>query len=99
MLLQEITADPAIENPEVTTDKHFMKQHLRYLLSTLTPREQTIIRLRFGLDGSDMQLLSGIGVGFGICKERVRQLESKALSKLRQRISSQDRDAYANLLR
>lgn len=99
MLLQEITADPSIENPEVSMGKHFMKQHLRYLLSTLTPREQTIIRMRFGLEGSSIQLLSDIGVGFGICKERVRQLESKALSKLKRRLSSQDRDAYANLLR
>ncbi|KAI8563007.1 hypothetical protein RHMOL_Rhmol03G0080300 [Rhododendron molle] len=96
---QEITADPAIENPEVSMEKHCMKQHLRYLLSTLTPREQTIIRMRFGLEGSNIQLLSDIGVGFGICKERVRQLESKALSKLKRRLSSQDRDAYANLLR
>ncbi|KAG5556545.1 hypothetical protein RHGRI_006969 [Rhododendron griersonianum] len=96
---QEITADPSIENPEVSMEKHFMKQHLRYLLSTLTPREQTIIRMRFGLEGSSIQLLSDIGVGFGICKERVRQLESKALSKLKRRLSSQDRDAYANLLR
>lgn len=95
---QEITADPAIENPEVSMEKQFMKQHLRNLLSTLAPRERTIIRMRFGLEGSNIKSLIEIGACLGICKERVRQLESKALFKLKRSFSSQDRSAYAGLL-
>ncbi|GFY97839.1 RNApolymerase sigma-subunit F [Actinidia rufa] len=95
---QEITADPTTQTPEVTVAKQFMRQHVRNLLSVLTPREREIIRLRFGIEGSRPKTLLEIGAVYGLSKERVRQLESRALDKLKQSIDCQGLGAYADLL-
>ncbi|KAK6140236.1 hypothetical protein DH2020_026034 [Rehmannia glutinosa] len=95
---QEITADTTIEVPEVGASKQIMREHTRNLLSVLNPRERKIIRLRFGIEGGEQKSLSEIGAGFGLSKERVRQLESRALYKLKQCLSSQGLEAYADML-
>ena len=56
---------------------------IRHLLSTLQPREEEILRLRFGLDGRAAETLEEIGKTFKVSKERIRQIEKKALGKLR----------------
>lgn len=71
---------------------------MRNLLSVLNPRERKIIRLRFGIEGGEQKSLSEIGAGFGLSKERVRQLESRALYKLKQCLSSHGLAAYADML-
>jgi RNA polymerase primary sigma factor len=53
------------------------------VLSTLTPRERRVIELRFGLDGDTLYTLSEIGAELGVTRERIRQIETKALRKLR----------------
>lgn len=98
LFLQEITADTTIEVPEVCVTKQLMRQHVRNLLSVLNPRERKIIRLRFGIADGKPKSLSEIGAGFGLSKERVRQLESRALYKLKQCLSSQGLEAYADML-
>ena len=55
----------------------------QHLLSTLKPREEQILRLRFGLDGERVETLETIGKTFNVSKERIRQIEKKALGKLR----------------
>nr|AFK38759.1 unknown [Lotus japonicus] len=95
---QEITADTAIETPDVYVAKQLMRRHARNLLHTLNPRERRIIRLRFGIEDGYEKSLSEIGTVFGLSKERVRQLESRALDKLKQCLASHGLDAYANLL-
>ncbi|KAI3474630.1 hypothetical protein Pfo_029812 [Paulownia fortunei] len=95
---QEITADTTIEVPDVGVAKQLMRQHVRNLLSVLNPRERKIIRLRFGIEDGKQKSLSEIGAGFGLSKERVRQLESRALYKLKQCLSSQGLAAYADML-
>ncbi|MCE5244046.1 MAG: RNA polymerase sigma factor RpoD, partial [Desulfobacteraceae bacterium] len=55
----------------------------RELLSSLQPREEKILRLRFGLDGQPAETLEKIGQSFKVSKERIRQIEKKALRKLR----------------
>ncbi|GFP83186.1 RNA polymerase sigma factor sigf chloroplastic [Phtheirospermum japonicum] len=95
---QEITADTSIEVPEVGVSKQLMRQHMRNLLSVLNPRERKIIRWRFGIEDGKQKSLSEIGAGFGLSKERVRQLESRALYKLKQCLSSQGLEAYADML-
>jgi len=55
----------------------------RTLLSTLQPREEKILRLRFGLDGHPAETLEKIGRIFNVSKERIRQIEKKALRKLK----------------
>ncbi|KAK6943847.1 RNA polymerase sigma-70 region 4 [Dillenia turbinata] len=95
---QEITADPEIEIPEVSVAKQLMRRHVRNLLSILNPRERQIIRLRFGIEDGNEKSLSDIGNVFGLSKERVRQLESRALYKLKQCLSSQGLEAYTDML-
>ncbi|KAJ7972370.1 RNA polymerase sigma factor [Quillaja saponaria] len=95
---QEVTADSAIEIPDVSVAKQLMRQHTRNLLSILSPKERRIIRLRFGIEDGEQKSLSEIGSVFGLSKERVRQLEYRALYKLKQCLGSQGLDAYTDLL-
>ncbi|KAH6802646.1 RNApolymerase sigma-subunit F [Perilla frutescens var. frutescens] len=95
---QEITADTTIEVPDVGVTKQLMRRHVRNLLSVLNPRERKIIRMRFGIGDGKQKSLSEIGADFGLSKERVRQLESRALYKLKQCLSSQGLEAYADML-
>ncbi|KAL0347174.1 UNVERIFIED_CONTAM: RNA polymerase sigma factor sigF, chloroplastic, partial [Sesamum calycinum] len=81
--LPEITADTTIEVPDVGVAKQLMRQHVRNLLSVLNPRERKIIQLRFGIENGEQKSLSEIGAGFGLSKERIRQLETRALYKLK----------------
>ncbi|XP_061368764.1 RNA polymerase sigma factor sigF, chloroplastic-like isoform X2 [Gastrolobium bilobum] len=91
---QEITADSAIETPDVSVAKQLMRRHVLYLLSMLRPKERRIIRLRF----VEQKSLSDVGDMFGLSKERVRQLESRALFKLKRCLVNQGLDAYVDLL-
>ncbi|KAJ8754178.1 hypothetical protein K2173_002077 [Erythroxylum novogranatense] len=95
---QEITADSEIEIPELSVAKRLMRKHVRGLLNILNPRERHIIRLRFGIEDGKQRSLSEIGGLFGLTKERVRQLESRALNKLKQCLGKHGLDAYTDLL-
>lgn len=95
---QEITADPGVEIPEVGATKQLMRRHVRNLLSVLGPRERQIIRLRYGIHDGECKSLSEISVVFGVSKERVRQVESRALVKLKHHLSSEGLEAYRGLL-
>ncbi|KAK4396369.1 RNA polymerase sigma factor sigF, chloroplastic [Sesamum angolense] len=95
---QEITADTTIEVPDVGVAKQLMRQHVRNLLSVLNPRERKIIQLRFGIENGEQKSLSEIGAGFGLSKERIRQLETRALYKLKQCLGSHGLAAYANMI-
>jgi RNA polymerase primary sigma factor len=63
---------------------------VRDLVDTLNPREQRILKARFALDGGDPKTLEEIGQGFGLTRERIRQLEAAALKKLRTRIRARE---------
>jgi RNA polymerase primary sigma factor len=67
-----------------------MQLQTRALLELLTPREQQLLRLRFGMDGGAGQTLEEVGKSFNLSRERVRQIEAAALKKLR--AISQERD-------
>ncbi|XP_021289358.1 RNA polymerase sigma factor sigF, chloroplastic [Herrania umbratica] len=95
---QEVTPDTGIEIPDVSVAKQLMRQHVRNLLSVLSPKERRIIRLRFGIEESKENSLSEIGNMFGLSKERVRQLESRALYKLKQCLNKHGLGAYVDLL-
>ncbi|MDY0041064.1 MAG: sigma-70 family RNA polymerase sigma factor [Desulforhabdus sp.] len=77
-----IEDDKASSPLEECSDKQ-LAQVTRSLLSTLQPREEKILRLRFGLDGQPAETLEKIGKSFNVSKERIRQIEKKALRKLR----------------
>ena len=59
------------------------REELEKVLETLTERERTILALRFGLTGEEPLTLEEVGKRFGLTRERIRQLEAKALAKLR----------------
>jgi RNA polymerase primary sigma factor len=70
--------------PTEIMDVQFMREDVRRLIKTLSPREQAVIRLRFGLDGDSPKTLTEIATKFKANKEQVRKIESRAIRKLRQ---------------
>jgi RNA polymerase primary sigma factor len=81
--LGELIADPASNEHLDSMDRHLQKEHLGTWLAQLNDREQKILKLRFGLEGSEPLTLAEIGRQINVSRERVRQLEAKAILKLR----------------
>jgi RNA polymerase primary sigma factor len=71
------------ETPEDQVAKNLLREDLESVLSTLSPRERDVLRLRYGLDDGRMKTLEEIGQIFNVTRERIRQIEAKALRKLR----------------
>ena len=71
------------ENPELDVAKTLLREDLEGVLATLSPRERDVLRLRYGLDDGRMKTLEEIGQIFDVTRERIRQIEAKALRKLR----------------
>ena len=60
-----------------------LKEQLAEVLKTLTPREEKVLKLRFGLEDGNPKTLEEVGKEFNVTRERIRQIEAKALRKLR----------------
>ena len=90
----DLLVDRASRAPDeqIATDR--MRAQARRLLDRLTPREQDILRRRFGLDNAPEQTLQEIGESLSISRERVRQIEAEALRKLRAPSMTQELDSY-----
>ncbi|MGK7877442.1 MAG: RNA polymerase sigma factor RpoD [Xenococcaceae cyanobacterium] len=71
------------ETPEDEVSKNLLREDLENVLDTLSPRERDVLRLRYGLDDGRMKTLEEIGQIFNVTRERIRQIEAKALRKLR----------------
>ncbi|MDA8411178.1 MAG: RNA polymerase sigma factor RpoD [Treponema sp.] len=82
-LLGDFIEDKEVENPSVQTDYKLLQEQIRSVLSTLPPREQEVLRMRFGLDDGYSLTLEEVGLYFNVTRERIRQIEAKALKKLR----------------
>ena len=78
-------ADPAAPSPEEEAARALLPAEVDRLLSALDPREQEILRLRFGLDNQPAHTLAQVAQRYGLTAERFRQIEAGALKKLRQR--------------
>jgi len=70
-------------SPEEAATYELLKEHIDETLGLLTPREQKILRMRFGLEDGRSHTLEEVGQEFGVTRERIRQIEAKALTKLR----------------
>ena len=82
-VLGDFVEDEERDSPEESAANQILKEQLSEIIATLTDREQKIIRLRFGIGGGRPHTLEEVGAEFDVTRERIRQIEAKALSKLR----------------
>ncbi|PTQ84724.1 RNA polymerase primary sigma factor [Trichococcus patagoniensis] len=81
--LGDFIEDQEVLSPADHTAQTLLKEQLEEVLDTLTDREENVLRLRFGLDDGNVRTLEQVGKVFGVTRERIRQIEAKALRKLR----------------
>jgi RNA polymerase primary sigma factor len=84
--LGDLLEDGRAPSPLETAIQSAMSQEAERLLETLTAREASIIRMRFGLGGAGEHTLEQVGERFGVTRERIRQIEAKALARMRRRV-------------
>lgn len=82
-VLGDFVEDEERDSPEDSAANQILKEQLAEIISTLSDREQKIIKLRFGVGGGRPHTLEEVGAEFSVTRERIRQIEAKALSKLR----------------
>ncbi len=82
-LLGDFIEDKDVENPSQQTAFTLLQEQLRTVLSTLPPREQEVLKMRFGLEDGYSLTLEEVGLYFNVTRERIRQIEAKALRRLR----------------
>lgn len=81
--LGDFIADTDIQNPLEYTESMIFREEIDAVLQTLTPREEKVIRLRYGLDDNRARTLEEVGKAFNVTRERIRQIEAKAIRRLR----------------
>lgn len=82
-VLQDFIVDEDTVSPEDSASNQLLKEQVQDILSSLSDREQKIVRMRFGLDNGKNHTLEEVGQEFAVTRERIRQIEAKALAKLR----------------
>ncbi len=82
-VLQDFIEDEDSETPEQAATSQLLKEQVQSILSTLSDREQKIVKMRFGLENGKSHTLEEVGQEFAVTRERIRQIEAKALAKLR----------------
>jgi RNA polymerase primary sigma factor len=90
-----IEATDAVD-PHAAAEGSALAQSVAEALAQLTPREQQILRMRFGIGGTTDHTLEEVGKVFGVTRERIRQIEAKALGKLRNPANAHKLAAFAN---
>ncbi|MYS82176.1 RNA polymerase sigma factor [Embleya scabrispora] len=94
VLLGDIVEDTDATSPAEAAASLMLREHLEALLSTLGDRERRVVQLRYGLTDGEPHTLEEIGRVFGVTRERIRQIESRTLSRLRERSCSEQLRGY-----
>lgn len=84
-MLADIIADESAESPEKFAEHTYLKKQLKEALNELNDRERKVLELRFGLEDGIARTLEEVGQEFNVTRERIRQIEAKALKKLREK--------------
>ena len=92
--LGDFIEDEDSASPEESAATQLLKEQVREVLSSLSDREQKIIEMRFGLNGTKSHTLEEVGLEFAVTRERIRQIEAKALMKLRKHKDSKKLHEY-----
>ncbi len=93
-VLGDFIEDEDTVTPEEAATGQLLKEHVKDMLSALTEREQKILKLRFGLEDGKSHTLEEVGQEFSVTRERIRQIEAKALAKLRKHKDSKKLHDY-----
>lgn len=86
-VLGDFIEDTETIMPNQSASRKLLKDHIGEILDTLTPREQKILKIRFGLEDGVVHTLEEVGQEFGVTRERIRQIEAKALERIREHVS------------
>lgn len=92
--LIDFVADESMENPFTSVEQIMLRKQINEVLSSLSLREQQIIRLRFGLEDGKIWTLQEVGMAFQLTRERIRQIEARAILKLKGKKEVQELKAY-----
>ncbi|MGI5897901.1 MAG: RNA polymerase sigma factor RpoD [Candidatus Dojkabacteria bacterium] len=92
--LQDIIPDDWSQSPEDYATSEYLKNQLHDILDGLQDRERRVLSLRFGLEDGVSRTLEEVGKEFGVTRERIRQIEAKALKKLKEKSAQQKLDDY-----
>lgn len=95
-VLRDFIEDEESATPEESAASQLLKEQVQAILSTLSDREQKIIKMRFGLENGKSHTLEEVGQEFAVTRERIRQIEAKALAKLRKHKDSKKLHDYIN---
>jgi len=93
-VLRDFIEDEDSATPEESAAQQLLKEQVQEILSTLSDREQKIIKMRFGLENGKSHTLEEVGQEFAVTRERIRQIEAKALAKLRKHKDSKKLHDY-----
>lgn len=92
--LGDFIEDETVVGPVDAANKELLKEHMREILAELTDRERKVLEMRFGLIDGQSRTLEEVGQEFGVTRERIRQIEAKALRKLRHPLRSRKLKDY-----
>lgn len=93
-VLGEFIVDEKTLSPSQVAARRLLRDHLMTIIKELTPREQKILSMRFGLEDGITHTLEEVGSEFGVTRERIRQIEAKALERIRQHTLARKLEGY-----